>query len=217
MKCEYGCEQEAMYQLRSGKWCCSERYTACPELRRKNSEGLKRAYADNERRNLFAEAEFSQHRNKNVIGKNIFTEKKCQRKTTPDKVFIENSTAPSGMIKQWIIENKFKAYKCDECDIVDWKKNPISLELHHKNGNRRDNRLENLQLLCPNCHSQTDTFKGRGIKKRVTVSDEVIIEAVNSCQNIRQVLLKIGMDPKGCNYSRVRDVMFNHKIDFDPK
>ena len=47
---------------------------------------------------------------------------------------------------------------CAECGISEWRGRPLSLELHHVNGNGHDNRLGNLQLLCPNCHSQTETF-----------------------------------------------------------
>ena len=45
MKCEYGCGQEAQYQLRNGKWCCSKYTAQCPAIKEKNSKGMKRAYA----------------------------------------------------------------------------------------------------------------------------------------------------------------------------
>ncbi len=55
---------------------------------------------------------------------------------------------------------------CIECgNDGKWNGKPIVLELDHINGNRYDNRLENLRILCPNCHSQTPTYKGRNSKK----------------------------------------------------
>ncbi|MBV9926015.1 MAG: HNH endonuclease [Acidobacteria bacterium] len=53
--------------------------------------------------------------------------------------------------------------RCDEedCGLTDWKGRPIALQLDHINGDKFDHRIENLRLLCPNCHSQTDTFAGR--------------------------------------------------------
>lgn len=66
------------------------------------------------------------------------------------------------MLKEGIIEKK-----CSWCGIADkWNGKPIILHLDHINGINNDHRLENLRLLCPNCHSQTDTYAGRGKKKR---------------------------------------------------
>jgi hypothetical protein len=55
--------------------------------------------------------------------------------------------------------------KCYRCGISDWLGERLSLELEHKNGNRYDNRIENLEILCPNCHSLTSTYRGRGKNK----------------------------------------------------
>jgi hypothetical protein len=55
--------------------------------------------------------------------------------------------------------------RCQRCGIAKWHGNPLSLELHHVNGVGWDNRLENLALLCPNCHSQTDSWGGRNSER----------------------------------------------------
>ena len=56
---------------------------------------------------------------------------------------------------------KLRGRKCECCGLEEWLGNPINLEIHHINGIRTDNSLENLQLLCPNCHSYTDNWRGR--------------------------------------------------------
>jgi DNA-binding CsgD family transcriptional regulator len=54
---------------------------------------------------------------------------------------------------------------CAECGITTWRGRALALELHHINGDGKDNRLENLTLLCPNCHSQTDSWGGRNSQR----------------------------------------------------
>lgn len=52
-------------------------------------------------------------------------------------------------------------YKCNKCGLLDWLNEPITLELEHKDGNKKNNKRDNLECLCPNCHSQTPTWRGR--------------------------------------------------------
>jgi DNA-binding CsgD family transcriptional regulator/5-methylcytosine-specific restriction endonuclease McrA len=64
-------------------------------------------------------------------------------------------------LKVRLIREGLKENRCERCGVTDWCEQPLTLALHHINGKRNDNRLENLQLLCPNCHSQTGNYAGR--------------------------------------------------------
>ena len=64
-----------------------------------------------------------------------------------------------------MIQYNIKEYNCEKCGLSKWNGEDIILELHHKNGNHSDNHLDNLEMLCPNCHSQTENFRTKNIKK----------------------------------------------------
>lgn len=71
-----------------------------------------------------------------------------------------------GNVKKRLIEAGVKEDRCEECGISHWRGRKLSIQIHHKNGDGTDNRLHNLVFLCPNCHSQTDTFSGRNRHRR---------------------------------------------------
>lgn len=72
---------------------------------------------------------------------------------------------PSSKLKTRLIREGLKESKCESCDIIDWNGKPLTMQLHHKDGNHYNQALENLEILCPNCHTQTDNH---GNKKRLT-------------------------------------------------
>ena len=64
-----------------------------------------------------------------------------------------------------LVNDGYKEYKCESCGISEWLGKPISLQLHHVDGNHKNNLIDNLMVLCPNCHSQTDSYCGKQIKE----------------------------------------------------
>lgn len=76
------------------------------------------------------------------------------------------SSLSSSNVKALVYRLGLKHNQCELCGISEWQGKPIICELHHINGNSTDNRIENLKILCPNCHSQTDNFRR---KNRVKV------------------------------------------------
>ena len=63
-----------------------------------------------------------------------------------------------------LIKDGIKTEKCEVCGITEWNNKPVSFELDHIDGDRTNHKLENLRIICPNCHSQTHTYRARNIK-----------------------------------------------------
>ncbi len=82
-----------------------------------------------------------------------------------DQYLVAGRLCQSSTLKRRLIESGLKRAQCERCSRTEWNGAPIPLELDHVNGRRDDNRIDNLRLLCPNCHAQTDTYRGRNIGK----------------------------------------------------
>jgi Zn finger protein HypA/HybF involved in hydrogenase expression len=82
-------------------------------------------------------------------------------------VLTKNSKYSRGRLKRRLISENILENKCSNCGIGNsWQGNPLTLQLDHINGVSDDNTLSNLRLLCPNCHSQTETFAGKSTKRK---------------------------------------------------
>lgn len=73
-------------------------------------------------------------------------------------------TYQSHKLRKRLLNEGYKSHQCENCFLSEWQGNQIPLELHHVDGNRYNNTLQNLKLLCPNCHALTDTYRARNIK-----------------------------------------------------
>lgn len=103
-------------------------------------------------------------------------------------IFTVESKIQRERAKKMLIRFNLIPYKC-ECGIDgNWKGKKLSLQLEHKNGISNDNRLENLCFMCPNCHSQTDTFAGKATRKKYKEYDNQ--EFRNDCKNLTSKAVK---------------------------
>jgi hypothetical protein len=144
--CQYGCDEIAKYQLKNGKWCCSYSNNKCVGIRLKNSNGLRKAHKEGR----LSTVHFTfDTRSKASKGKRFCREEYFSVHENPKR---HRCTIKSKLIDE-------RGYKCESCKLVEWLGKLIVLELEHINGNNKDNTRENLKLLCPNCHSQTPTWR----------------------------------------------------------
>jgi DNA-binding CsgD family transcriptional regulator/5-methylcytosine-specific restriction endonuclease McrA len=88
------------------------------------------------------------------------------QRTPDEKLFVAGQPRNRANLKRRMLVDGLRPNRCTVCGISDWLGQPLSMALHHINGDRLDNRLENLELLCPNCHSQTGTYSGRNGHRR---------------------------------------------------
>lgn len=113
----------------------------------------------------------------------------------------------NGALKK-ILLTAGRMYECDMCGICEWHGHKLSLDLDHIDGNTFNNDLSNLRFLCPNCHSTTHTYRGRNINTgKKKVSDDELLTALNECANIRQALIRVGLSPRGANYTRATKLL----------
>lgn len=198
--CHYNCGSKASYITSSGKYICAKSPNSCPTNKIKNSLALKESYKNGIKK--------SNYQNLPQDSKNKMAWSRGKLLIPDEIIFSENSSYSTGVVKERILKLQLLQYKCDICGISNWNGNDLVLELDHKDGNNRNNLLSNLRFLCPNCHSQTDNFRGRNVNnglKRVQDSD--LIESLKMTSNIRQALINVGLVPKGANYTRAKKLL----------
>lgn len=87
----------------------------------------------------------------------------CSPAKSLNEILVDGSEYKSYRLAKRLLKEGIKEHRCELCGNDEWMGRPIPLELHHINGIHTDNRLDNLQLLCPNCHALTDNYRGKNI------------------------------------------------------
>ena len=87
---------------------------------------------------------------------------------------VKGSRITSYRLKNRLLKEGIKERKCECCGLTEWLGQPINLEPHHLNGDSTDNRIENIKLYCPNCHSYTENYGGKNqkINKKENIKNE---------------------------------------------
>ena len=103
---------------------------------------------------------------------------------------VINSSASRNSLKKRLLKEGYLKNQCYICgQLPEWNGKPLSLQIDHINGISNDNRLENLRILCPHCHSQTDTFAGKNILKNPQIKRPPKIKLKNAPRlNTRKVI-----------------------------
>lgn len=198
MKCE-NCENEHTGEYGSGRFCSSK-------CARGFSTKLKRAEINKKvsqktRGRKFTFTEEQRRRGAETKNRNLREKKKIRIESLAfDELKIGE--------KRIRIFNEQQEC-CSVCGLKEWNGQPITLELDHISGNRKDESRDNLRLICPNCHSQTHTYKVKNVdspgKRKYT--DDQIAEVLLTEDSLYKVLTKLGMNPHGGNYTRLRRII----------
>jgi hypothetical protein len=176
MKCNY-CGKDAQFRLKNGKWCCKENFQSCPAVREKNSKGQKVNYKFTTQNPSTIKVECSycgKSSNVSNIGRHergCFNNPKnkkycvvCGKQLTQKQFWYKNTTCSCACSNKHFayLRNKPEKYKNyrtigfyhngNKCENCGYNEHDI-LQIHHIDKNRKNNKKENLIVLCPNCHA----------------------------------------------------------------
>ena len=164
MDCE-NCERQHDGSYGSGRFCSSKcaRGFATKGKRADINQRVSRKLQKEKHCNFCKEVWWSEPGGRYHAGRRCPA---CRQKPVKDKAWDEVNL---GTKKARLIRER--GHRCEDCGVVEWKGQPIVLEMHHIDGDRENNAKENLQLLCPNCHSTTSNFGWKKMHNETAPSD----------------------------------------------
>lgn len=205
-KCER-CDSIIEYDKKINKFCSSScaastnnenRSELTDETRQKISDAVKAHYIK-----IGKNVTNKPIKNRSEIIKRVVNELKL---TADEKLLCADfETLKFERIRKRVFLEQGKLCNC--CKLNEWMGKEIPFELNHIDGDNKNNLRENLEALCPNCHAQTDTWRGRN-KKSIgfsgkKVSDEQLLDSLLKFNwNMRQALIDVNVSAKGGNYKR---------------
>lgn len=129
-------------------------------------------------------------------------------------LFKKNSKTSRCTIKKYFLQKV--EYICVKCgNRGNHCGESLQLEIDHVNGDRYDNRLENLRLLCPNCHSQQKTTHSHRNKPRyycLEIDEQKVISLSKTLPSIRQILLALNVLDSGGNYQKIKTILDKYNL-----
>ena len=124
-----------------------------------------------------------------------------------EEYLCEGIKITSHRLKQRLIRENIFEHKCYICNLDEWMGKPIPLELDHINGDHDDNRLENLRIICPNCHAQTDNYRAKNRRDRKPVKAKPVKEIVKYyCPDCNKEINKDSKHCEECSHKKLRKV-----------
>ena len=177
--CSYGCGSKARFMNGSGNLMCEDRHNKCPAIKKKNSTGVTSA-----------------HEEGRIPGWNgLRNDYGVDTVWNRGKRFAVFEYGGKGQHKLALIQER--GHRCECCGLDVWLGKPITLELEHTDGVRKNNTRENLKLLCPNCHSQTDTWRRpkviREDSKVAKHTDDDMANAITGSKTMNEALEKLDL------------------------
>lgn len=190
--------QSKKYPLRFCSTECAHSRVHSKEQRRKISEGVKKSHLENPMSKEHMDA---------FLKAGLQASKNWREENEKQLLLTDFSTLTFERLRKRVLLEQ--EGKCNHCGLFEWRGRPLTLEIEHKDGNHHNNARENVEAICPNCHSLTPTWRGKNKKgqRPPGITDEELVESFLKTGNIRQCLLNVNLAAKGANYGRVKKAL----------